>query len=343
MQYPVATTLPHVMTSHREPVFSRSDFKLLAQRLEPQWFTGESAGHGHRIDADGFWPDRTADFPYNWSPLCDRDGEVRQNPMDHPALPFPFTAHQLAAFLMDGHGAVWVERLGGWDGDPGLSLVRDDVQDSELDMYGVEVVRAVHRAWAAYHEAKKIVGVTDLDEPILAGAFLPLDREARKRSADHWRAWCKRMVTQLLMPALAEPADSVIDSCGMLLKTAPATEAPAAPASTSIAASSAKPTSAPREKAGPRHDRSLREILGKLDIDASKIPFHKGGAIPSEPKKRAREMALSPEYAAQGVTARTFRAAWERLPKVADGTLPRSTLPHDWGSGRLDRGMLHRC
>ena len=71
-----------------------------------------------------------------------------------------------------------------------------------------------------------------------------------------------------------------------------------------------------REKAAARYDRLLREILVKLEFDPATIPRERGGAHPSETKRLAQSMATSSEYAGQGFTDRTFRGAWERLPKV---------------------------
>ena len=71
------------------------------------------------------------------------------------------------------------------------------------------------------------------------------------------------------------------------------------------------------EKATAKQDRLLREILVGLGISLDAIPRDKGGKVrPDTPKSKARVVALAPEYAAQGFTARTFRAAWERLPKI---------------------------
>lgn len=71
-----------------------------------------------------------------------------------------------------------------------------------------------------------------------------------------------------------------------------------------------------REKAAAKWDRLLREILAELGIDPSKIKMHKGGAQKCEEKQRALGVALEPKYAAQGMTRRSFRGAWERLPKA---------------------------
>ena len=71
-----------------------------------------------------------------------------------------------------------------------------------------------------------------------------------------------------------------------------------------------------REKAPARYARLLLEILDKLGVDATKVTRERGGAKPNKIKAEVRTMALSPRYKAQGFTATTFRAAWERLPKV---------------------------
>lgn len=70
----------------------------------------------------------------------------------------------------------------------------------------------------------------------------------------------------------------------------------------------------PREKAPDRHLRLLREILRKLGHEGESVPLEKGGAKGSDLKRKAFAMATSAEYAKQGLTPRTFKSAWERLP-----------------------------
>jgi len=75
------------------------------------------------------------------------------------------------------------------------------------------------------------------------------------------------------------------------------------------------PVTGPREKAPARYDRLLQEILVKLGLDPATIPRGRGGAHSNETKRLAKIMAMSDEYAGQGFTDKTFKGAWERLPK----------------------------
>lgn len=205
MSTPYGSVATMDSTSERtERAYTASVFQLLVRRLEPQWLSGERGRSGHKIDERGCWPNPFADPPYHWSPLCDLDGPERLNPMDHPALPFPFTARQLAAFLMDGVGAAWCERLGGWDGDPVASLVRDDSRDAALEQYGDELRDALRAAWASFHETRNAEGGPDLDNQVLERGLFSRSREDRTKATDHFAAWRRWMVTQLLSPAPTE-------------------------------------------------------------------------------------------------------------------------------------------
>jgi hypothetical protein len=68
--------------------------------------------------------------------------------------------------------------------------------------------------------------------------------------------------------------------------------------------------------ADARNDQLLLEILEELGLDPATIPRHRGGAPKITAKSRARQLALTPAYASQGLTVSTFKKAWERLPKV---------------------------
>lgn len=159
-----------------EKKFSRTDFELLAERFQPKWLNGSLAPSRRKIDAEGFWPDVTADSPYCWSPIDDLDPEIDKDCTNGPALPFPFTARQLAAFFLDGHGASWCQSLGGWDGDPAISLLGERRQSTKLDDRRVHVLHALNAAWAAYHATKAIVGELSADEQRIPGPLNVVER-----------------------------------------------------------------------------------------------------------------------------------------------------------------------
>ena len=70
---------------------------------------------------------------------------------DTPMLPNPFTARELAAFMLDGAGALVADFYGEWDDGPDPDSLRAIDPDSKAR-------RAVTEAFTAYREAEGIVG-----------------------------------------------------------------------------------------------------------------------------------------------------------------------------------------
>lgn len=87
-----------------------------------------------------------------WKYACELDGPDSPNPLTTPALPFPFTGNQLAAFMLDGVGAVTPSAYGDWENGPDQGM---------LDSMGVlrrEPGLAITEAYAAYRTAQDNVG-----------------------------------------------------------------------------------------------------------------------------------------------------------------------------------------
>lgn len=87
--------------------------------------------------------------PFHWSPACEVDG---LNPLVVPSLPFPFTAPELAAFMVDGVGAHLAAHYGPWQGGP------DEQLANEINPMGVRAKQALREAYAAYRQAELAVG-----------------------------------------------------------------------------------------------------------------------------------------------------------------------------------------
>jgi hypothetical protein len=170
----------------------RELFELLLRWVEPTWHTD---GRDHGISADGWRPEPGDDPPYNWSPLCETNPKLA---ITSPALPFPFTPHQLAALMIDGHGAVWCEQLGGWAGEPELSFPDGDRSDPKLKTHRDAVLSLLKATWDAYRLVDGVAGGPELDDAVLAGWHRPLDPAARKRAEEHWAPRRRWLVAQLL-------------------------------------------------------------------------------------------------------------------------------------------------
>ena len=75
---------------------------------------------------------------------------------DTPMLPNPFTARELAAFMLDGAGALVADFYGEWDDGPDPESLRAIDPDSKAR-------RAVTEAFTAYRLAIEKVGKYDMD------------------------------------------------------------------------------------------------------------------------------------------------------------------------------------
>ena len=179
-----------------------------------------------RFDERGVWPDIERDLllqteteGLRWRParqLQHLPGapEVKDTPM----LPNPFTARELAAFMLEGAGALVADFYGEWDDGPDPESLRAIDPDSKAR-------RAVTEAFTAYRLAIEKVGKYDMDalarrdaahtaywkssnDKALLKAFE--DAEAEWDAA--YQAWLTKMVRCLLEPQAAAPAPVVAES-----------------------------------------------------------------------------------------------------------------------------------
>lgn len=114
-----------------------------------------------------------ADEVFDWTPAYDMAGDDAPNPLTAPALPLPFTAAELAAFMLDGAGAMIPDalecRLGG------------DVAQSAMLPKGLRhrsVREALQEAYALAAQAIGKVGEFDYEEEARAHALVEQYDEA---------------------------------------------------------------------------------------------------------------------------------------------------------------------
>ena len=115
----------------------------------------------------------------SWKPvMAFQDDQNAPDCKDTPALPFPFDARDLAAFMLDGVGAFVADYYGDWEDGPETESLND------IDPSNNYARRAVREAFDAYRQAVKSVGEPD--------------------NGDTWR---DAMVRELLTPKVApEPS-----------------------------------------------------------------------------------------------------------------------------------------
>jgi len=103
---------------------------------------------------DGVWTTEEQSG-YEWTPACELDGPNAPDPLTTPSLPFPFTANELAAFMLDGIGWFTVDALGGWDEGPAPVVM------ASMGIRGTKAREAVESAYEAYRDAETVVGRFD--------------------------------------------------------------------------------------------------------------------------------------------------------------------------------------
>ena len=175
-----------------------------------------------RIDDRGVWPAHS-DYKdakrlglesehelLSWKPvMVFQDDQNAPDCKDTPALPFPFDARDLAAFMLYGVGAFVADYYGDWEDGPETESLND------IDPSNNYARRAVREAFDAYRQAVKSVGEPD--------------------NGDTWR---DAMVRELLTPKV-EPEPAVVGA-------APAQPQAAAPAPVVAESASNAPLDAPQ-------------------------------------------------------------------------------------------------
>ena len=91
-----------------------------------------------------------------WKYVCELDGPDAPNPLTAPCLPFPFTANQLAAFMLDGVGAVIPSIYGDWETGPDQGML------DTISVLGREPKTALKVAYNAFRTTQHSVGAYPL-------------------------------------------------------------------------------------------------------------------------------------------------------------------------------------
>ena len=146
-------------------------------------------GSRWEIDEQGVWPvvmdyrevKRLGLEPeheaLSWKPvMAFQDDQNAPDCKNTPALPFPFDAKDLAAFMVAGVGAFVADYYGEWEDGP------DDNALASIDPANNYARRAVREAFDAYREAVKSVGELDYDDAARARALVRQYGDASKRA-----------------------------------------------------------------------------------------------------------------------------------------------------------------
>ena len=113
----------------------------------------------------------------SWKPvMAFQDDQNAPDCKNTPALPFPFDAKDLAAFMVAGVGAFVADYYGEWEDGP------DDNALASIDPANNYARRAVREAFDAYREAVKSVGELDYDDAARARELVRQYGDASKRA-----------------------------------------------------------------------------------------------------------------------------------------------------------------
>lgn len=127
---------------------------------------GDHMGECASVDADGVRvSDELLVFELGgglqWHPASELEGlPGAPDPLEEPNLPFDFSAAQLAAFMVDGIGALLVEIYGPWKTGP------DEDELHSLGPNAGKAREALRGAYAAYRAAESSVGTLDLKQQV---------------------------------------------------------------------------------------------------------------------------------------------------------------------------------
>ncbi len=132
--------------------YFRTDFEIILKECFSEHDLHPSGGIASflRISDEGvFYDDRLIPGELRWKPAYELDGPTRRR-SSGPALPFPFSSAELAAFMLGGWGFFIQDALGAWDVGPS---VRVDLRWSGESRDAGEALNEAYRALAAAAKA----------------------------------------------------------------------------------------------------------------------------------------------------------------------------------------------
>jgi hypothetical protein len=126
------------------------------------------------VTEDGVSPAEDVPF-FQWKPCCELDGPDTPDCKKAPGLPIPFTANELAAFMIEGVGAYILLQFGDWETGP---------NNDELSALGIQANKAreaLRLAYDAYRSAERAVAKFDKE---LGAEFQTLAEELNRRNLE---------------------------------------------------------------------------------------------------------------------------------------------------------------
>ncbi len=152
--------------------YGRKVFEQLYELCMGEWMK-EQGKPVIQMRDDGAYAEQVDSETLDWTPSCDLMEPGSADPLTGPLIPFPFTASQLAAFMLDGWGYFMQEKCGDWTEGPIESIL----ERIRVRVRGGKVEEALRGAYDAYREAERVVGKLD---PILQARTKQLETDYKK-------------------------------------------------------------------------------------------------------------------------------------------------------------------
>lgn len=143
------------MTSLSDAVYKQTEWEHIAEATNLPDGRADETLQPLTVKHDGVWSDGWGNDALDWHPYVELDEPITHSPAHHPYLPFPFSARDLAAFMLDGLGYFVRSRFGEWADGPCEEIL------NEMPAKALTAKHAIRRAFQAYREALANVG--DLD------------------------------------------------------------------------------------------------------------------------------------------------------------------------------------
>ena len=131
--------------------YGRAAVEAIIGQYCDNWLVIDDAGVWLSNEAINFDVDQTV----RWKYVCELDGPDAPDPLEAPCLPIPCTANELAAFMLDGPGAMLPTVYGSLETGPDQSM---------LDRMGILASKsrdALKSAYQAHRDSTAIVGCMD--------------------------------------------------------------------------------------------------------------------------------------------------------------------------------------
>ncbi len=144
--------------------FSRQDFQYLYDRCFSEHDRGcDGSARFLRITNEGVFYDDcllgggAALKLWRWKPVHELTGPNKP-PSSGPALPFPFTARQLAAFFLSDWGGFFEDAFGRLDSGPNEFILNGEHED------GADAYEALRQAYEIFQDARRVVVELDHEQ-----------------------------------------------------------------------------------------------------------------------------------------------------------------------------------